>query len=449
MKGQIVVFLSAILLVLLSVFCSVFEFSRQRVLTFYLDLAVAATEESCLAGYHRELWESYGIFSMYDDGRIEDFMEENLSAYGSAGQNWYPFRVVSTGLFPKKGLCDNHGEAFRKMAVSYMKAGLGEGETPLTDENEDLIEKGLSLVRELEERYGDLTVDGELSSETGETAEKEGLLVSVINRLKTFKNSAVSGLVFPGLAFSDREIEPIREPNVLAERKNLGLLDSALFKAYVWEKFPDLLTDAKGYDLEYILGSSASDKENLLETAGELLLIREGLNLLYLSTSDLRQTELTAAAVVLAAFTGQMEFVTAVKYFLMLCWAFAEAVCDVKSLVNGGRVPLQKNNRNWHTDLESLIFGDGEEAAAGSETGLSYGDYLKILLFLQKEEKTALRVLEVMQCRLRETSPGFLITRCVTEADYEVSVEAKRFFWTTFMQERNLQFHRAGVLGYE
>lgn len=456
MKGQITVFLSAILLVLLSILCSVFEFSRQRVLEFYLDCGIEATKESCLADYHRELWEGYGIFSMYDDGRIEEFIKENLMVYGDCGQNWYPFRVVSTGFFSKEGLCDNHGEAFRRMAVSYMKAGLGEGEIVPDGENIELIEKGITFLKHLDEEYGDLTVnfekvskDGEETEEDREQQEKEGFLISVINGLKDLKNTAVSTLIFPGLKFSEREIEAVRNEKTLADGGNLTMLDEMLFKIYVSEKFPTLLEDAGGYDLEYILGTSASDKENLLEAAGELLLVREGMNLMYLSTSDLRQTELDAMAVLLAAFVGLPEFITAVKYFLMLCWAFAEAVCDVKTLVNGGRVPLQKSNRTWHTDLESLVFGGGEETYGGSENGLSYEDYLKILLMLQKEEKIALRALEVMQWRIRERSPGFLITRCVTEADYEVCVEAERFFRTMFIREDKITFMREGELAYE
>lgn len=456
MKGQVTIFLSLVLLTLLSILCSIFEFSRQRVLAFYLDCGVSATTESCLAGYQRDLWESYGVFSMYDDGRIEAFMEENLNVYGSGGQNWYPFRVTNVGFFPTTGLCDNHGEAFRQMAAAYMKAGLGDGKTPFSEDGKNLIFKGAELVKQAEEAFGSFTVKiekppekEEMTEEDREIQEKQGVLTSVLDKMRNLKNSAVSTLVFPGVEFSDREIEPVRDEKAQENGGKLKLIDGILFKEYLREKFPTLLTDAKGYDLEYILGSHTSDKENLCEIAEKLLLIREGVNLWYLANSELRQTELDVAAVLLAAFTGQPELVGAVKYFLMLCWAFAEAVCDVKALVNGGKVPLQKNNRNWHTDLESLLFGDGELTASGSDTGMSYEDYLNVLLVAADEEKTALRALEVMQWRIRQVSKGFLITRCVTEAEYDIRIEAKTFFQTIFMREKRITLTRTGVLKYD
>lgn len=448
MKGQITVFVSAILLLLVSILCSVFEFSRQWVLEFYLDCATDATTESCLAGYEKKLWEEYGILSMYDDGSVEKFMEENLAVYGDFGQNWYPFRVTGTGFYAQEKLCDKHGLVFRQMAVSYMKAGLGDGKTE-TSAGELTIERGLAALQALEGEYGHFTVNFDPSPKEEEETEKQNALASVTNRLNSLKNGTVSTLVFPGVEFSERVIEQVWEETALEEGEKLQLADGTLFKLYLCEKFPTLLDDASGYDMEYILGTHSCDKENLLEVAGQLLLIREGVNLRYLSSSDLRQAEMLAAAVALAGFLGQPELIRAFKYFIMVSWAFAEAVSDVKTLVNGGKVPLQKNNRNWHTDLESLLFGKEETPMRGSDSGLSYRDYLRILLLLEKEERAALRALEVMQIRLREDSPGFLITRCVTGAKYEIHAEADWFFQTPFIHEKVKNMTRCGEIAYE
>lgn len=443
------VFLSAMLLLLLSILCSVFEFSRQTVLTYVFDCGTAATTESCLAAYHRLLWDKYGVFSMYDDGTTEALMEENLQAYGEFGQNWYPFRVAEADFFPIEALTDNHGEAFRRMAAAYMKAGLGDGETVRQEEQEDPFAQGMELAKRLEAQYGGFFVRPSEGEETQEDSEKRGFLSSVVDGLKDWKNRAVELLVFPGMEFSARQIEAIEEEKALASGERLSVVDRLLFKGYVCEKFPTLLKDVKGYDLEYILGRGDTDRENLLEVAGTLLLIREGFNLMYLSSSDFRQGELKAAAIVLAAFTGQPELIDALQGFLMVCWGFAEAVGDVKTLVNGGKVPLFKMDESWKTDLQSLLFGDRETAAGSSGNGLSYEDYLRFLLLLKNEETIALRALEVIQWRIREEEPGFSITQCVTEAEYELTIEAESFFQTMGYSKGSLILTRDGRLAYQ
>ena len=39
---------------------------------------------------------------------------------------------------------------------------------------------------------------------------------------------------------------------------------------------------------------------------------------------------------------------------LILCWAFAESILDVRELFAGGKVPLTKNASNWQLSLQGL-----------------------------------------------------------------------------------------------
>lgn len=68
---------------------------------------------------------------------------------------------------------------------------------------------------------------------------------------------------------------------------------------------------------------------------------------------------------------------------LILGWAFAESVYDVKELLAGEKIPLLKTDATWHYGLSSALQGElpgtSEEDASGSDSpGMGYEDYLRI-----------------------------------------------------------------------
>lgn len=75
---------------------------------------------------------------------------------------------------------------------------------------------------------------------------------------------------------------------------------------------------------------------------------------------------------------------------LILGWAFAESVYDVKELLAGEKIPLLKTDATWHYGLSSALQGElpgtSEEDASGSDSpGMGYEDYLRIFLLLCEE----------------------------------------------------------------
>lgn len=46
--------------------------------------------------------------------------------------------------------------------------------------------------------------------------------------------------------------------------------------------------------------------------------------------------------------------VVVIEGALILCWAFAESILDVRELFAGGKVPLTKNASNWQLSLQGL-----------------------------------------------------------------------------------------------
>ena len=73
---------------------------------------------------------------------------------------------------------------------------------------------------------------------------------------------------------------------------------------------------------------------------------------------------------------------------------------DLRSLLAGNRVPLIKSKESWQLSLSSLLtLGTEEDQNEGMDTegGLLYREYLRMLLFLEKQESCAVRALGIIE----------------------------------------------------
>lgn len=108
--------------------------------------------------------------------------------------------------------------------------------------------------------------------------------------------------------------------------------------------------------------------------------------------------------------------VEAVKQVLLLAWAFAESVLDVRLLLNGKRVAFQKDAATWKLSLSGALELEdlsGLDEAEDAD-GLLYRDYLGILLTLTGREKRILRSLDAIEGVVRETDgQWFYVDQCI------------------------------------
>ena len=117
---------------------------------------------------------------------------------------------------------------------------------------------------------------------------------------------------------------------------------------------------------------------------------------------------------------------------LILGWAFAESVYDVKELLAGEKIPLLKTDATWHYGLSSALQGElpgtSEEDASGSDSpGMGYEDYLRIFLLLCEEKSVTCRAMDVVEMDIRNT-PGnraFRLDTCIVEIAMNVKVKSK------------------------
>ena len=148
-----------------------------------------------------------------------------------------------------------------------------------------------------------------------------------------------------------------------------------------------------------------------------ILAVREGINYAYLLTDSAKQAECEALAIALVGATMIPGLVEAVKQAFLLAWAFAESVADVRTLLSGKRCAFWKGDGTWRTSLSGAL--DLQNSASGFDEGedsggLSYKDYLGMLLMAQEREKKTMRSLDVIEGVIRRLPGcgGFYADQC-------------------------------------
>ncbi len=260
---------------------------------------------------------------------------------------------------------------------------------------------------ELVSRYFDIAAEA--------PQEREGLtgVKNVLNRLKGTLAERVTGQ-----ELSDKSISYENLADSLYRRElrgeTAGPADKILYDEYLFMKFAsytDYLKEDKtletqtqnrlDYVLEYILYGKNSDKENLWQGMEELALFREGVNMAYLLTDSQKKAEAYALAASLVGFTGNPAAVKAAQYVILGVWAYGESVVELKQLYRGSRIKPVKTGENWQLSLQALL-SMNLEREYDEEDGLSYEDYLKVLMLLQNDSQKYYRTMAAMELRMIE-----------------------------------------------
>ena len=241
-------------------------------------------------------------------------------------------------------------------------------------------------------------------------------LKSVRNVFKQLKSTMVERIT--GQQVSDKEITYENLADTLyqrgAQKKSESISNKVLYNEYLFMEFAsytDYLKEDKtletqtqkqlDYMLEYILYGKTSDKENLQQGMTELSLMREGVNMAYLLTDSEKKAEAYAVATSLVGFTGNMAAVKAAQYVILGVWAYGESIVELKQLYRGGSIEPVKTRQNWKLSLQELLSMDLNQEYS-DEKGLSYEEYLKMLVLLQNEQKKYYRTMSAMEIRMIE-----------------------------------------------
>ena len=165
------------------------------------------------------------------------------------------------------------------------------------------------------------------------------------------------------------------------------------------------------YETEYVIAGHTQDRSNLSAVAQRLLWMRGALNLTYLLQDEMSRESLRLTAAGFSAALGGWIPVGLMTVLLMVVWAMAEAVCDVRALLTGRQVPFWKDEDSWKLAWEHLwtLLEDGFVTGMDRKDGMNYQEYLRILLYLVPTQEMCYRIMEVAEENLRASRPTFCI----------------------------------------
>lgn len=467
-KGAITVFLSLISVLFLSLICTTLESARIQGARAQTANITDMGNYSVFGEYEKKLLEDYEIFSVdasygtgdFSIGRVNDrlrfFMKKNASPKesGLAGLcfDLWNLQMGNSEITEYALLTDRDGEAFYQQAVAYMKStvitgGIGklyqyyrDARTAQDKQEEYQQKKSRSdnemrmLERQEEEKKQELEEQKQQSQqgqENPETAGETEIIVTenplkAINRLRRKK---ILDIVCGQNEISEKEVSgkelasnrKKEKGTMKISQKNGGLTSDLLFREYLLDHFPSYLdseTGGKlGYQIEYILCGKKKDRDNLKSVVQKLLLLREGFNYLYCVDNYEMKAQAGSLAALLIGWTGIPVLVTIMEHALLLGWAYGESLMDVKTLLDGGKVPLIKTEETWRVTLERLgqINEMLKEDGGQRKEGMRYEDYLRILLNMQSVSAQKKRALDMMELNIK-MAPGlsnFRVDYCV------------------------------------
>lgn len=439
-KGEVTAYLSLVFILLMTFVGGIMESASIQMAKNYRRADMNRAMESVFAEYQKELLEEYEIFALdtgYETSQYgEDMVIRRLEYYGAQNMEHQVRRI--------QYLTDHGGRAFYEQVAAYMEQQYGidlvKEQVGMTDmwkkQDEQIIE--YEQTGKTEQEHLDQLLEeqeGELPSEDNPIAYVEEL-----------KKSPILSLVMP----EDRQVseKKIAFASMVSKRQRnqgygdfsdvtpeAGTVDHLLFGRYLTDHFGHAVSEEdKGeldYELEYMLAGKESDRENLEAVVNKLLLFRFVPNYMHLQGSSTKKAEAEAMALTLCSLLAVPAITQAAAQVILLAWAYGECLMDVRALLNKGKVPLMKNEESWQLSLSDLLkLGQDKSLNDGQDTGsgLTYEEYLRILLFLEKKEALGMRALDLIENNLR-TKHGltsFRADQCVSKMEMDSTCKLRR-----------------------
>ncbi len=203
---------------------------------------------------------------------------------------------------------------------------------------------------------------------------------------------------------------------------------------------------------EYIIKGSMNDESNLKACRRRIFAIRNALNLIYLYKDPSKVEAVTAIAELITP--GPAGILT--QAIIMEAWAALESETDVQNLLEGKRVPVMKTAKTWNTGLEGVLRdkdmkekldeesrklleeknAEVKEAAGDTirktiEEGLTYEDYLMVLMAAMGSETRILRVMDLVQINMKyRYYRDFNLAEYYGGVNFTIHVSGKKYTFT-------------------
>ena len=473
-RGSITLFLALILSLLLSLVCTSIESvcmasARTQILNS-MDIGLY----SVFGQYDRKLLEEYDLFAL--DGSMGGGQLnlakicDNLESYMKPvlKQNSQKLELHQSGLTGYRLLTDECGEVFYQQIVQYMQETLGsqgvqlllnkmsdrERKTEEADLKAKQAETGGSIDRydsemnqasqksrqAAQEAENRQQQEGQISTQPAPTQPQADNPISIIKRI--MKMGILELVLPPGREISTRTVS--KDTMVSGRQLQQGMempdgvtADSSytsgvLFQQYLMNhlgNYTDPSKESLAYQMEYVFGGRDNDIDNLKSVASKLLFIREGVNFACLMADNVKRTEAQALAAAIASGFLVPPAAVVIESALLLCWAFAESVLDVRELFAGGKIPLVKTSADWQISLSNLssLMEGLDSMRKNNDHGMSYEDYIQVLVLSVSKEKKVIRAMDMIENTIRNKGRAhFNMDSCVVALEAFADVKANK-----------------------
>lgn len=479
-RGSITLFLTLMLSLLLSLVSTSIQSVQMAAARTQILNGMDIGLYSLFGQYDKNLLEKYELFAVdgsFGGGSLDMAgVYDNLEFYMKPvlKQNSQKLSVKQGGFSGYRLLTDEDGEIFYSQIVSYMQETLGsqgiqllldrmsdrDRKTQEADQKANEVENKGSLSQYDSEMNQASSKSQQAAEEAAKRQEEQGgdfqapspdfqspssePVKNPITVIKRIMKMGVLELVLPsGKGISTAQIEKGNLVSVRELQKGMQMPDgflpdesysgAVLFQQYLISKLGNYTKPSKNslaYQMEYIYAGKNSDLDNLKSVASRLLFLREGVNFACLLGDSVKRSQAQALATAIAAGFLIPPAATVIESALLLCWAFAESILDVRELFDGGKIPLVKTGEEWQISLENLpeLMNGLDSMRKKHEQGMNYEDYLQVLLLSSKRGQKIWRSMDMIEDTIRKSDgrPAFCLDSCITAIEASVDVEANR-----------------------
>lgn len=466
LSGSITIFLTLCITITLSVIFIILESARLVSLrTYYTDVSYLALD-SLSGSYCRELWDDYGLLAINTsdinvDETMSKYITDNISGKSladlfSSNYNLLKGRLNDISITNHTYLTDDAGTPFSNQVLSYMKYASIENTKKLFDSyfsnerievynfsDKDYVADSDKISNYEKDHPKDtsecLELDDDdakdfyksLSDSIAHHIQKNTLLL-LVDDPTSISNVEIKKETLPSVScLSD---EAVFIANGYLEDSSAYTLERIVLEEYISTHFgcytnPSPNSKLK-YELEYILMGDSHDDQNLFSVATHLIILRASFNSSYILSNPAKYTaadELTRQCMGLLYGT---PFSLITKYTIISLWATAEAFIDVRDLFAGKKVPLIKDKDTWSLDLsDALNLSKSTKSKNDGTDGLSYIDYIKVLLIAENELALRYRTMDLIQLNMRHKyNNTFNLSNCLSGFDTNLSFAANNIF---------------------
>ena len=445
-NGSVSIFISLILVLLLTTIFIVFDSARSVSQKTVLADISDISSKSLAGSYCYELQNDYGIFAINtSDINTEDALKKytatNLLKLGMLSTS-----LKSVSISNVTYLNDNDGILFSQQIISLMKY--------MEVKNiKDMISRDLNLKNNLasidvydvtntkSDMFNSLSTNSnslyQLSDEDVEDdsglrffdllKEKvrillnDNLMITLFEDTSSLSNKTIDKAVLPSMttSFSAKETaiyeEYIEDPNPSISSERIW------FTEYISMFFSNYLQPSKdgglSYEIEYIINGAETDHKNLYSTMIKLIALRSSFNASHILSSSEKLNALKNLAQTLSANTPVAY--TFIETTLLSIWSICESIIDVKDLVHGKKVQIIKDDSHWTLSLDNILtLNNSTLSVNDGKYGFSYDYYLKLLLTAQKELTLRFRTLDLIQTNIcNKYNNTFRISNCICSYD--------------------------------